>query len=83
LAVEILSPSNTRDEMRRKRQEYFAGGCRLVWEVEPEERTVRVYTSPTRSTLLRENQTLDGGDVLPGFTLPIRRWFARAGRRQQ
>jgi Uma2 family endonuclease len=81
LAVEVLSPSNTRAEMRRKRREYFAGGTRLVWEVDPEERTVRVYTTATRSTLLREGDTLDGGTVLPGFRLPIRQWFARAGRR--
>jgi Uma2 family endonuclease len=83
LAVEVLSRSNTREEMRRKRQEYFAGGARLVWEVDPEARTVRVYTSPNRSRLLREGQTADGGDVLPGFTLPIRRWFTRAGQRQE
>ena len=61
LAVEVLSPSNTREEMLRKRREYFAGGTRLVWEVDPEERTVRVYTTARRSTLLREGDTLDGG----------------------
>jgi hypothetical protein len=67
--------------MLLKRREYFAGGTRLVWEVDPEERTVRVYTTARRSTLLRESDTLDGGAVLPGFRLPIRRLFARAGRR--
>jgi Uma2 family endonuclease len=82
LAVEILSPSNTKKEMARKRREYFAGGTRLLWEVDPNKRTVRVYTSPRRSKLLREHQTLDGGDVLPGFTLSIRRWFERAGWRR-
>jgi Uma2 family endonuclease len=81
LAVEVLSPSNTRAEMLLKRREYFAGGTRLVWEVDPEERTVHVYSTPRRSTLLRDGDTLDGGDVLPGFTLSIRRLFARAGRR--
>jgi Uma2 family endonuclease len=81
LAVEVLSPSNTRQEMRRKRREYFAGGTQLVWEIDPEEQTVRVYTTPTRSTLLTEADTLDGGSVLPGFRLPIRRLFAEAGRR--
>jgi Uma2 family endonuclease len=81
LAVEVLSPGNTRQEMRRKRREYFGGGTQLVWEVDPEARTVRVYTSPTRSTLLHESDTLDGGNVLPGFRLPIRRLFAGAGRR--
>jgi Uma2 family endonuclease len=58
LAVEVLSPSNTRAEMQRKRREYFLGGCRLVWEVDPEKRTVRVYTSPDESKLVRERGTL-------------------------
>jgi Uma2 family endonuclease len=82
LAVEVLSPSNTKDEMARKRREYFAGGARLVWAVDPDKRTVRVYTSPSRSTLLREDKTLDGGTVLPGFRLSIRQLFARAGKRR-
>jgi Uma2 family endonuclease len=83
LAVEVLSPSNTKDEMLRKRQEYFAGGTRLVWEVDPDKRTVRVYTSPTRSRLLRQDKLLDGGDVLPGFKLSIRTLFTRAGKRRK
>lgn len=81
LAVEVLSPSNTKKEMARKRREYFAGGARLVWEVDPRKRIVRVYTAAERFTELTEEQTLDGGDVLPGFTLLISRWFARAGQR--
>jgi len=81
LAVEILSPSNTRAEMARKRREYFAGGARLVWEVNPETRRVRVYTDADTFTELGEEETLDGGPVLPGFSLPIRRWFERAGER--
>jgi Uma2 family endonuclease len=81
LAVEILSPSNTLKEMERKRSEYFAGGAQLVWEVDPVKRSVEVYIAPDVSTTLDENATLDGGAVLPGFTLPIRDWFARAGER--
>jgi Uma2 family endonuclease len=76
LAVEVLSPSNTKEEMKGKRRDYFAAGCRLVWEVDPVERIVTVYTSPNRSKVLRENQTLDGGAVLPGFALPLRQLFA-------
>lgn len=81
LAVEILSPSNTKKEMARKRAEYFAGGGKLVWEVDPEKRTVEVFTSPDESTVLDENATLDGGAVLPGFAISIPQWFARAGHR--
>ena len=43
LAVEILSPSNTRKEMARKRKEYFAGGASLVWEIDPNQREADVY----------------------------------------
>ncbi len=76
LAVEILSPSNTTDEIARKRQEYFARGSQLVWIVDPRARTVEVFTSPTTSTLLQEADTLIGDPVLPGFTLPLRELFA-------
>jgi Uma2 family endonuclease len=81
LAVEILSPSNTAAEMARKRREYFAAGTRLVWEVDPDARTVTVYTAPEQAEFRNGDQILDGGAVLPGFTLPIRQWFDRAGRR--
>jgi Uma2 family endonuclease len=83
LAVEILSPSNTPAEMARKRREYFAGGARLVWEVNPETRRVRVYTGPDAFTEVGEEGLLDGGPVLPGFVLPVRRWFERAGERAE
>jgi Uma2 family endonuclease len=76
LAVEVLSPSNTAEEMERKLRDYFAAGARLVWLVDPAARTVAVYTAPDQSTSLREDQTLDGGPVLPGFTLPLRDLFA-------
>ena len=80
LVVEVLSKSNTPKEMRRKLEEYFRAGVRLVWYVDPAKRTVRVYTAVDRSTLLREGDTLDGGDVLPGFAISIRDWFAEAER---
>ncbi len=75
LAVEILSESNTRAEMDRKRREYFASGSRLVWEVNPRRRTVAVYTAERRSTRLTAADTLDGDDVLPGFTYPCAELF--------
>jgi Uma2 family endonuclease len=81
LAVEVLSPDNTRREMKRKRREYFAGGAQLVWQVNPKKRQVAVYTAPKVFTLVEENQTLKGEPVLPGFRLKIRDWFARAGER--
>ena len=76
LAVEVLSEGNTEGEMRRKLQDYFAAGVRLVWYVDPRTRTTAVYTSPEQCTVLGENDVLTGGDVLPGFELPLRELFA-------
>ena len=81
LAVEVLSPSNTAAEMARKRREYFEAGVRLVWEVDPASRTVAVFDAPERSTLLDESRTLDGGQVLPGFALPLAELFTELDRR--
>jgi len=78
--VEIISPSNPASEMDRKLGEYFAAGARLVWFFDPRERLVRVFTAIDRVTVLDESGTLDGGDVLPGFRLAVRDWFARAER---
>jgi len=76
LAVEILSKGNTKKEMARKRREYFFAGTRLVWQVDKDKRTVEVFTTPDQSVVLTEEQTLDGGDVLPGFSLPVRQILA-------
>lgn len=78
LAVEILSKSNTAAEMKRKLKEYFLAGTQIVWYVDPEKQTVRVYSGPRRSVLLEEGHVLTGGKVLPGFTLSIRHWFETA-----
>jgi Uma2 family endonuclease len=76
LAVEVLSPSNTRREMTRKRKEYFESGVRLVWVIDPKARTVQVYTPPGDVTDLGPADTLTGGDVLPGFAVPVADLFA-------
>ena len=77
LAVEIISRHNTRQEMDRKLQDYFAAGVRLVWFVYHTPRCeVRVYVSPTEYSVVREGETLDGGAVLPGFQLPLAELFA-------
>jgi Uma2 family endonuclease len=77
LAVEILSEGNTPGEMDRKLHDYFFSGTRLVWYIDPQRRSVRVYTSPDQCVELSERQTLDGGAVLPGFSLPLAQLFAR------
>lgn len=77
LAVEVLSASNTPAEMKRKRREYFKAGVLLIWIIDPEKRTVMVYTSVKNVRTLTEKDTLDGGDVLPGFTLALADLFAQ------
>jgi Uma2 family endonuclease len=79
LAVEVLSKSNTKKEIARKLDEYFASGTRLAWIVDPKTKTVRVHTSPTQSTRHEGDAVLDGGDVLPGFRLPRADLFAGQG----
>ena len=77
LAVEVISRHNTRQEMDRKLQDYFAAGVRLVWHVyHSPRREVWVYVSPTEHSVVREDETLDGGAVLPGFQLALADLFA-------
>jgi len=67
IAVEVLSESNTDEEMRIKVLEYFQSGVRVVWILDPDTRTLRVYDAPDRFRQLTADDTLDGGDMLPGF----------------
>lgn len=80
LAVEVLSEGNTQRERKRKVAESFAAGVCLVWLVSPDSRDVEVHTAPDRVVRLGLSDALDGGEVLPGFSLPVREWFARADR---
>jgi Uma2 family endonuclease len=76
LIVEVLSVSNTLAEMDRKRAEYFDAGVRLIWEIDPVSRSVSVYTPGGTVNVLDASQTLEGGDVLPGFALVLSELFA-------
>ncbi|HEX8354223.1 MAG TPA: Uma2 family endonuclease [Pyrinomonadaceae bacterium] len=76
LAVEVMSPSNTAREMREKVELYFAAGSRAVWVFDPKRRTAAVYASPSEVRVLSEQETLEGGEVLPGFTLDLAKLFA-------
>lgn len=71
LAVEVLSPSNSATEMIQKVDEYLKAGSRLVWIVDPETRSVTVWTKDGAARPLHEEDQLDGGDVLPGFTCRV------------
>lgn len=76
LAVEIVSPWDRARYVNDKVMEYLDAGVRLVWVVEPKRRTVTAYGADRIARVLRESDTLEGGDVLPGFRLPLLDLFA-------
>jgi Uma2 family endonuclease len=78
LVVEVLSESNTPREMAIKLTEYATVGVKLVWYVDPDAKTITVYPKGRERgrKVLGETDTLDGGKVLPGFTLAVRELFA-------
>jgi len=79
LIVEVLSPGNTAGEMTRKLGEYATAGVKIVWIVDPETQTVEVFTKAKlkHKKTYTIGDTLDGGKVLPGFTLPVETIFAK------
>ena len=76
LAVEVVSPD---EDIFKKAREYLHAGTRMVWAAYEDERTVYVMTLNQDDVLISkpfgETDTLDGGDVLPGFSLPVRDIF--------
>ncbi len=83
LAVEILSPSNTEGEMRRKLRDYFSAGVRLVWFIDWRTRSAQVFTAPDRCETLGQDGVLDGRDVLPGFRIALSDLFAEIEKHRQ
>ena len=75
LAVEVVSPTDEFSEVVAKVREYFEYGVRRVWVILPEERQVYVYDSPTQVRILAEGETSSGGDLFPGFSLPLASLF--------
>ncbi len=79
IAVEVISDADSRDEqatLRRKLANYLAAGV-LVWVVNPYDRFIEVYLPGKPVVVLDENGTLDGGEILPGFTLPVKDIFPK------
>jgi Uma2 family endonuclease len=74
LAVEVLSPTDDDRQMRIKVTNYLSEGT-VVWVVNPDERSLEIHQTGKSVTVLDETQTLEGGDVLPGFRLPLAEIF--------
>lgn len=75
LIAEVVSPSDTYEEVDEKNEEYLRAGVCLVWVISPQNHTIRVYRVNGSSHSLRENDELDGEDVVPGFRCPVRDLF--------
>jgi Uma2 family endonuclease len=71
LAVEVVSPTDHYSHVRRKVREYLDKGVRLIWVVDPFDRSVTVYRSLKDEDILTDTQTVDGSDVLPGFSCRV------------
>jgi Uma2 family endonuclease len=74
LAVEVISPTDRDKKIRQKVASYLNAGV-TVWLVDPKEKTVEIYAPQKPFIELSESDTLDGGDVLPGFTLEVKKLF--------
>ncbi|HLB36076.1 MAG TPA: Uma2 family endonuclease [Gemmatimonadales bacterium] len=76
LAIEIASADKPMTQLTAKAVEYLEAGTLLVWVVDPKRRKVRLHRPRQPVRTLSQTDTLDGADVLPGFTLPLSRLFA-------
>lgn len=71
LAVEVKSPDDTYLSLRRKAEYYLANGSQMVWLIYPEKRLIEIYRAEADVEILREEEVIDGGEVLPGLRLPV------------
>src|SRR5260221_5075448 len=76
LAVEVKSPTDRKRALRAKAEKYIQGGTKLVWLVFPDEQVIEIYMSDQDVITVSPDGILDGGEVLPGFTLKVSDIFA-------
>ncbi len=80
LVVEVVSPGDTAREIREKVADYLNAGTQLVWVVYPEVRLIDVYQPDHTIRTLNNDDVLDGGGVLPGFSVAVKSVFGRLER---
>ncbi len=78
LVIEVVSETNSAQEVIQKVVDYLSAGTRLVWVVYPDVKQVHVYTDLTSARILTEPAELDGGDIVPGFRLSLTELFEDA-----
>lgn len=76
LAVEVVSPSDRMTEVTDKVMTYLDAGVPLVWVIQPRQRIVTAYGQGDVIRVYRENDEIDGGDVLPGLRIPVASIFS-------
>ena len=76
LAIEIISPGDTYSEVESKALDWLAAGTHMVIVLDPKKKTATVYRSQNDIAILTEDQTFDGGTVVPGWTVSLRELFA-------
>lgn len=77
LVVEVVSPHDSAEYVQRKVQDWLDAGTRLLWLMYPRLRRIVVHAAGQPMRILSENDTLDGGDVLPGFSCRVAGLFGR------
>lgn len=75
IAVEVLSPSDSQLDVEEKIEQWLRGGTSLVWVVNPRSKTVTVHRSGKDPRILRENDSLGGEEVCPGFSAKVSELF--------
>lgn len=75
LAVEVMSPDDSAEDINAKIHDNFEAGTQQVWVVYPRTQEIQVFTSPRASIVLGLGDTLEGGDLPPGFACPVAEVF--------
>lgn len=83
LAVEIISPTEGASGIEGKVHDYLDAGTRLVWLVYPRKKRVQEYKATGQHRIYHEDESLDGGEVIPGFAYALRDLFRPSPRQRQ
>ncbi|HXT38266.1 MAG TPA: Uma2 family endonuclease, partial [Chloroflexota bacterium] len=76
LVAEVISPSESADYIAEKVHDFLTGGARLVWLLFPRTRSVQIYQSDRSTRMISGDARLEGGEVLPGFSVALSSLFA-------
>jgi Uma2 family endonuclease len=83
LVVEVISPGDSAREVEAKIKEWFSAGVKLLWEVFPDTRTIRIHRPDGTSSSVQAPGMLTAPDLLPGFAVPVADLFRRVGEPRQ